>query len=170
MVALHRDQRSQLLTAQKERWKGEEQKRCARIRSGFKGLWDKINGRYWKNRKRNEQETWLAHQRDQKEREELFKKQMAERQNLQIQIHLLREKQEKERKALLRDLSHVNGINEPLKAKSPMRQLIKQPEKEKITGARLNSMISIWKLIRSQRFKPCNDKVFRKKAGNPSFQ
>lgn len=43
MVAFHRDQRSQLLAMQKKDAKAEELKRSARIRSGFKGLWDKIN-------------------------------------------------------------------------------------------------------------------------------
>ena len=56
-------------------------------------------------RKRNEQETWQAHLRDKKQREELIQSQLIERQNLQIQINLLHGSQEKERLALLRDLT-----------------------------------------------------------------
>jgi hypothetical protein len=105
MVTMHRKKRAKLEATQQERWQAEELKRSSRIRKGFKGLWDKINGRYWKTRKRNEQETWQAHKRDQKEREALIHQQLTQRQNLQVQINLLREKQDKERKDLFRDLS-----------------------------------------------------------------
>lgn len=130
MVKIHRDQRSQLLAIQKERWWGEELKRSTRIRSGFKGLWDKINGRYWNNRKKNEQETWLTYQRDQKQREELFSKQMIERQNLQIKINLLREKQDKERQLLTRDLSHANSMDKPKKANTKEKTRVKKTAKK----------------------------------------
>lgn len=112
MVERHQADRKRQDRFQQERWHAEELKRSARIRSGFKGLWDKINGRYWKNRKINEREAWLSYQRDQKEREDIINKQLAERQNLQAQINLLREKQEKERQALLRYLSHAQGMEE----------------------------------------------------------
>ena len=86
---------------------GEELKRSERIRKGFKGIWDKLNGRCWKTRKRNERETWQVHIRDQKQREELIQKQLAERQGLQNQLKLLQENQEKERSTLIRGLSHA---------------------------------------------------------------
>jgi hypothetical protein len=103
----HRSVRASLKEYQQKRWQAEELKRSARIHKGFKGIWDKLNGRYWKTRKRNEQEAWQAHLRDRKQQEELIQKQLTERQNLQTQIQLLRDTQEKERQALLRDLSHV---------------------------------------------------------------
>lgn len=63
--------------------------RNLRIRKGFKGIWDKVNGRYWKTRKRNEQETWKTYLRDQNERENLIQVQLGERQSLQIQMNKL---------------------------------------------------------------------------------
>ena len=119
MVLSHRADRKRLNKFHQERWQAEELKRSARIRSGFKGLWDKINGRYWKNRKINEREAWLAYQRDQKEREELISKQLVERQNLQTQIKLLREKQKKEQQELSRDLSHLNNLEQNGTTKTP---------------------------------------------------
>ena len=107
MTAEHRDVRAQLDISQNERWQGEEIKRASRIRKGFKGFMDKLNGRYWKTRKVNERETSQANVRDQKEQEELINKQLTLRQNLQVQINLLREEQETERAELIRDLSHV---------------------------------------------------------------
>lgn len=103
----HRAVRASLKEYQQKRWQNEELKRSARIRKGFKGIWDKLNGRYWKTRKRNEQEAWQAHLRYRKQQEDLIQKQLTERQNLQTQIQLLRDIQEKERQALVRDLSHV---------------------------------------------------------------
>lgn len=131
MVGRQREERAQLRTLQEERWQTEELKRSARIRSGFKGIWDKINGRYWKNRKKNERETWLAYQRDQKEKEELINKQLIERQNLQTQIKLLREKKEKERKHLLRDLSHANAQEKSKTNKLKEKERLKDSSREK---------------------------------------
>ena len=131
MVERHQAGRKRLDTFQQERWHAEELKRSARIRSGFKGLWDKINGRYWKNRKRNEREAWLAYQRDRKEQEDLINKQLQERQNLQTQINLLREKQEEERKELFRDLSHAQGLEEKKtrKSREKSKQAASRPKK-----------------------------------------
>lgn len=107
MTMHHRADRAQLNTIQQEHWHTAELKRSARIRKGFKGLWDKLNGRYWKTRKQNERETWQAHKRDQKQREELTQKQLSERQILQVQINLIRQNQETERTELIRDLTHI---------------------------------------------------------------
>ena len=107
MTTSHKSDRAQLHTAQQEHWHAAELKRSARIRGGFKGLWDKLNGSYWKTRKRNESETWQAHKRDQKQREDLIHKQLSERQKLQTQMNMLRQNQEQERAELIRDLSHI---------------------------------------------------------------
>ena len=107
MTSEHRSVRASLKEYQHKRWQAEELKRSARIRKGFKGIWDKLNGRYWKTRKANEQEAWQAHMRDRKQQEELIQQQLTERQNLQTQICLMRDAQEKERQALVRDLSQV---------------------------------------------------------------
>ncbi len=112
MVTEHRQARAKLDEFQQGRWQAEEMKRSERIRSGFKGIWDKINGRYWKTRKRNERETWQAYTRDQKEREELIHSQLDQRQNLQVQVNMLHDKQEQERKALLQDLSHIHTLDQ----------------------------------------------------------
>jgi len=65
MTRQHRLDRSAQKSWQKNRWQKEELKRVSRIRKGFKGIWDKLNGRYWKQRKQNENETAQSHIRDQ---------------------------------------------------------------------------------------------------------
>lgn len=104
MTQTHKAEREMLAEYQSKRWRAEEQKRIARVRHGFKGLWDMVNGRYWKTRKENEQETYHCHLRDQKQSDELIYRQLAQRQELQQQIISLRETQELERQALRRDL------------------------------------------------------------------
>lgn len=112
MTKAHRSERTDLDTKQDMRWQEEENNRAARVRRGFKGLWDKLNGRYWKIRKTNERETSQCYQRDQKEREELIQNQLIQRQNLQVQINLLRQSQEQERAELIRDLSHLKDYEQ----------------------------------------------------------
>ena len=129
-VQHHRKDRKRLDKIQQKRWNAEELKRSARVRNGFKGLWDKIIGSYQKNRNRNEREAWLAYQRDQKQQEELIKNQLTERQNLQTQIKLLRESQEKERKALHSELSHAGSI-EHTKAKQTQEKTRRSTAKKK---------------------------------------
>ncbi len=112
MTHQHRKDRSAQKSFQETRWQSEEQKRSAKIRHGFKGLWDKLNGRYWKTRKQNEQETHACHSRDQKERETLITTQLSMRQNLQVQLNQLQAKHENNHQNLIRDLSHMVNMNE----------------------------------------------------------
>ena len=105
----HRADRAQLEVFQQKQWQTEELRRAERIRKGFKGFLDKLNGRYWKTRKQNERETWQANLRDLKQREELTHEQLDERQNLQVQINTLHKKHENERSELIRDLTHLKS-------------------------------------------------------------
>jgi len=108
----HQKDRTAQKTYQENRWQSEELKRSAKIRQGFKGIWDKLNGKYWKTRKQNEQETQHCHTRDQKERETLITTQLSMRQNLQTHLNQLQTKHEKDRQNLIRDLSHMVNMNE----------------------------------------------------------
>ena len=128
MTTEHRKARSRLDAMQGERWNAEENKRATRIRRGFKGFLDKLNGRYWKTRNANERETYKANMRDQKEQEDLINKQLTERQNLQVQIDLLRGKQEQERAELIRDLSHAKSYE---KKKSRVAERSKSKTKDR---------------------------------------
>ncbi len=117
MVEQQRALRSTLHEYQEKRWHAEEMKRSARIRNGFKGLWDKLNGKYWKTRKRNEQEAWQAYIRDRKQREEMIFKQLSERQQLQEQFTQLQAVHLKERQALIKDLNYVSKPQLSVKTK-----------------------------------------------------
>ncbi len=130
MTKDHRYIRAKLDSFQKDRWQSEELKRSARIRRGFKGIWDKINGRYWKTGKRNEHETGQANIRDQKQREELIQQQLSERHDLQKQLKLLQKSQDKERSTLIRDLSHATK-SEKIKHRKHEKSITKDSKNHK---------------------------------------
>lgn len=126
MTAQHRSMRTKLDEFQKARWQKEENQRAAKIRRGFKGIWDKLNGRYWKTREKNEKESYNAYLRDQQQREDLINKQLTERQNLQTQLNLLRNNHEKERKHLIRDLSKITSAQKDNVKPHPEKDLTKE--------------------------------------------
>ncbi len=107
MTLQHRKDRAAQKSWQEQRWQKEELNRTAKIRKGFKGLWDKINGRYWKSRKQNENKTRQCYMRDQKERENLIDKQLSVRRPLQVQLNQLQSNHDKDRQNLIRDLLHM---------------------------------------------------------------
>lgn len=123
MTLQHRKDRAAQKAWQEQRWQKEELKRISKIRKGFKGLWDKLNGRYWKTRIANEKETWAYHLRDQNERETLIDKQIFGRRPLQRQLNQLQTKHEQDRKNLIRDLSHITNMKQ--QSKTPTRSQIK---------------------------------------------
>lgn len=121
MTKRHKAQRATLETEHEKRWQNEEHKRSARVQRGFKGLWDKLTGKYWKLRKTNERETLACYKRDQKEREKLIQKQLSQRQALQDEIKNMRTKHEKDRQDLIRDLVEINSY-EHIEGKEQLKQ------------------------------------------------
>lgn len=71
------------------------------------GIWDKLTGVYWKQRKQNERKTSLAHTRDRGECDKLIQIQLIQRIGLQEQLVRLQEQHETDRTNLIRDLSHM---------------------------------------------------------------
>lgn len=107
MTKQHRKDRSSQKSYQGARWTKEDRKRVAKIRRGFKGLWDKLTGVYWKQRKINEQETSHSHKRDQGERDKLIQAQLTQRQKLQEQLIQLQKQHVSDRANLIKGLSHM---------------------------------------------------------------
>lgn len=108
MLKQQRVQRHDLKTKQTERNIQETTIRQAKIRTGLAGLWDFITGQSHKQRKQNEHEALRAHERDRKERENIIKAQLHDRQALQQQLTTLRQKQRQDIQQL--DASFNNSI------------------------------------------------------------
>lgn len=64
MKDAHQAERAKLDRMQRERREGEQRERSARVRTGAKGVWDILTGRYFKVRKQNEMEAFFGLQRD----------------------------------------------------------------------------------------------------------
>ncbi|GAB1256204.1 hypothetical protein NBRC116494_07060 [Aurantivibrio plasticivorans] len=133
MTEHHRKIRNNLKAFHEKRWQAEEAKRAARFRKGFKGLWDKLSGVYWRKRKENEQQAAAAFLRDEAEKEKLIQKQLIQRQELQSRIDRQHLAHEKERKTLLRDLSNLSKAEQEMEHKGQIQEITKNyngPEME----------------------------------------
>lgn len=126
MTHQHREDRKKQKAWQEQRWQQEEARRISKIRKGIKGFWDKLTGKYWKQRKDNERETWQCQMRDQKQREELIAKQLQQRQSLQIQLNVFKQKHVQERQKLIKDLAQLTNLK-TLKDKQKTKQPMPQP-------------------------------------------
>ncbi|MGH1470870.1 MAG: relaxase/mobilization nuclease domain-containing protein [Cellvibrionaceae bacterium] len=130
----HEKQRQKLRVYIHKRWQREELERNKNIRKGFKGLWDKINGRYWKVRKFNEVQTRKCRVRDRDQLEELFFKQMAEKLELEARIDELSKAQEYERRTLIKHLSAMHNYDEQTIARIKTKEKEKRKERQNEFG------------------------------------
>lgn len=105
MAEQHRSERQKLDEGQEKRWTAETAARAARMSRGFRGLWDRITGRYADIKRQNEREAFQAWQRDQAQREALIAAQLDERQRLQERVLQVRKAHEQERAELEADIA-----------------------------------------------------------------
>lgn len=94
MVQRHRQERTRMADAQKERWQRENLMRATRFRRGMKGLWDRVTGQHARIRKENERHADASRQRDMDERQMLREAQLGARRQLQSRIVALREERQ----------------------------------------------------------------------------
>lgn len=112
MTHAHRLERKRLTMGQEQRWDAETNARAARMRKGFKGLWDKLTGKHAMIKKQNEMETFFKHERDKKQAHDLRTAQMNERRVLQAQIQQRRTEATKQQTELHKDLASYKRMQE----------------------------------------------------------
>lgn len=105
MVESHRRERKLLKQGQEQRWQQETKDRSDRLNKGLKGLWQHLSGTASKIKRQNEKEAWLSLRRDKKQRDDLIKVQMQDRQILQKEIEKIRRRHAKERQILAREIA-----------------------------------------------------------------
>lgn len=110
MKDAHAQERKLLAEKQRERHLSEQRARSARVRTGAKGVWDIMTGRYFKVRKQNEMEAFFSLQRDRAQRHDLVSAQLKERQTLQREIGRLRERSARQVLGLYRDAAHYRRM------------------------------------------------------------
>lgn len=96
MSDAHAQERKQMNEGQKARWDQETKKRAGRLRSGVRGLWDRMTGEYAKTVKRNEVEAWQGLRRDRHQRQAMLEAQHKERRKLQGQFRQTRQRHAKQ--------------------------------------------------------------------------
>lgn len=85
------------------RWMHEARDRAERFRTGLRGLWDRVTGRYAAMQKRNMVEAEQAQMRDQAQRQALIDRQLEERRELQRLIKAQQDRLEHDLAALRDD-------------------------------------------------------------------
>nr|WP_298929599.1 relaxase [uncultured Erythrobacter sp.] len=96
MRDIHAKERAKMNEGQKERWNHETKERAGRLRSGVRGLWDRMTGEHSKTVKRNELEAWQGLRRDRHQRQTMLEAQHKERRKLQTQFRATRERHSKQ--------------------------------------------------------------------------
>lgn len=121
----HQDERKRLDDAQQARWIAEANQRAARISRGFRGVWDRLTGKYARIRKQNEFDAFWAYRRDQDQRQALIEQQLDERRVLQEEITRARQAHAQDREQLHADVAHymVLGEQTPPRAQEPHREI-----------------------------------------------
>lgn len=110
MVSAQRAERHLFKTRQAERWRQESTVRADRLRSGMRGLLDRLTGRHGTIADRNAAEVWACVVRDQDQRDGLAMSQMEDRKALQRRIVALRDRHKQDRKILARDIGHALAL------------------------------------------------------------
>ncbi len=98
-------ERNTLSDQQRLRRIGETKARQDRFARGLRGLWDRLTGKTRAIRLQNEKDAAAAALRDRTERDALVKRQLAERQQLQIAFDGLKRRHAEARKLLAREVA-----------------------------------------------------------------
>lgn len=85
-IQRQREEREKLTQALEKRWEAENAARAARLSKGFRGIWDRLTGKYADLKRQNEREALLAQRRDREERDGLIFRHIEERERLQRRI------------------------------------------------------------------------------------
>jgi len=112
MKTRHIHERQLMDTGQAARHESETRDRAARLPKGFSGLWHRMTGEYAKVRAQNELEAYFCLQRDREQRHALVMAQLHERQELQADITLTRERMAKQILALYKDAARYRQMGQ----------------------------------------------------------
>jgi hypothetical protein len=107
LVTNHRREREQLTTKQDERWRLESKVRAQRFGRGLRAVMDLLTGKTAATRRENERAAYQGLLRDREQREDLFKAQHKERQEIQMRIDAVQKRQRQARIALARNIARI---------------------------------------------------------------
>ncbi|MEO1190264.1 MAG: relaxase/mobilization nuclease domain-containing protein [Pseudomonadota bacterium] len=131
MILRHRQDRSQLDRLQQQREADASRMRSARLCTGLRGLWQRITGNHAKIQRQNAQETQVARERDQAERQQMIERQLQERRALQWDLRQLRTRHARSLQSLRQDRTQITArlsAEENRTKRQRMRQAYPEPE------------------------------------------
>jgi len=131
MAQRHREERSRMQEGQEKRWAQETKARSARMSRGFRGIWDRLTGKYANIRKQNELEAYNGLKRDQAQRQDLIEAQLGERSILQKEIRHSRHAHSKALMRLHKDVAHYMRMNLPALESDKDEEKIEQQRQER---------------------------------------
>ncbi len=118
----HRTERQKLKEGQDKRWLIETKERSDRLNKGLRGLFDRLTGKAKSIRTDNERDALQCAKRDQRQRDDMIKAQMKERQELQTRVRKLQRKHQDDRQILAHSISKTLRRKPINKTHSPDRR------------------------------------------------
>ncbi len=107
-----RDERARLDDLHRRRHIAETNARAARLSRGFRGIWDRLTGRYGQIRRDNEREAFQAYRRDRSEKQALVDRQLGERQVFVKEVKRVRGIHSEEMARLTEDVAFFMRLGE----------------------------------------------------------
>lgn len=112
LVEKQRKERADLEAAHEKRWTKETAERVARLNKGFRGIWDRLTGRYGKQSRENEREALDASRRDRREKDALIERHLDERQGYHTLAKQVRASHARDTEDLHRDVADYMRMRE----------------------------------------------------------
>ena len=113
LIQRQRGERSDLKELHEKRWTKETQERAARLSEGFRGIWDRMTGKYAEIRRQNELEALNGLRRDRAETDSLIFADLEERSLFHRQRNDMRRAQAKAVEGLHRDIAAYVEMSVP---------------------------------------------------------
>lgn len=113
LVEKQRKERADLDAAHEKRWAKETAERAARLNKGFRGIWDRLTGRYGEQSRKNEWEALEASRRDRREKDALIERHLDERQGYHTLAKQMKATRARDVEQLHRDVAKYMRMGEP---------------------------------------------------------
>lgn len=110
IVERQRGERAELKARHDSRKVEETAARTAKLSRGFRGLWDRMTGKYAKQARENQREAEACNQRDRTEREQQIASHLAERRDLHTHAKQVRAAHARDVESLHRDIAELGKL------------------------------------------------------------
>lgn len=114
MKRKHQQNRKELLDRQKAQHQQEQRARSQRLAKGFRGIWDRLTGKYQKIRHQNEMEAAHCLEKRKEERQALYDRQLEQRRELQKRLKAKSEEHARELVQMQKDIAEYIDMRQDI--------------------------------------------------------